>query len=455
VIKRAVNGLLRPFGLQLLRSHTYRAALENCRALGSAAEESETRGREATERARTLEGRLLELKAKLDRAEARNDQLTRQLFQERDLTRTALEQLRQARGAAPDPGPGPAAPAPAAAGPESHDAAHWTRLGEEAQRHGEVETAIAHYGRAMGLIHGYGPARARMLELSQSFTAKASRLLDDHDGPGAKRALVRAVELNPLDAEARAALDGLIARGRPYDLTKQCFVHIDPERGKAMYKEAFLRAYEYVTAAGLLGDVMEFGVLSGFTARLQCEIMRDLMIWKDVHLFDSFEGLPDYTSAVDRESYDIAVRNVWADRMRFPDEFVRDNLGSPVDVHIAARLAEVVSPDRIHVYRGFFAQTLAGLPPVKAAVVHIDCDLYQSTREVLEALFAKDVLQDGCVLLFDDYNCFRANPNFGERRAFREFLEGQQRFSSSPFFTYGFNGAAFFLHDLTVRPEGQ
>ena len=57
------------------------------------------------------------------------------------------------------------------------------------------------------------------------------------------------------------------------------------------------------------------------------------------------------------------------------------------------------------------------------------------------------VFQDGCVLLFDDYNCFKASPYYGERRAFAEFLQEQHRFEASPWFTYGFNGAAYFLHE--------
>ncbi|MGH8643560.1 MAG: TylF/MycF/NovP-related O-methyltransferase, partial [Gammaproteobacteria bacterium] len=84
------------------------------------------------------------------------------------------------------------------------------------------------------------------------------------------------------------------------------------------------------------------------------------------------------------------------------------------------------------------------------ALVHIDCDLYQSTVEVLWSLYRMDVFQDGCVLMFDDWNCNKASLNYGERRAFREFIEGQERFAHSPFFTYGFNGAAFFLHDRTA-----
>jgi hypothetical protein len=139
--------------------------------------------------------------------------------------------------------------------------------------------------------------------------------------------------------------------------------------------------------------------------------------------------------------------------MRFGDDFVRENLGAPVDAYIFQRLSEVISSDRLFIYRGFFADTLQNLSATKAALVHIDCDLYQSTREVFGALYEKDVLQDGCVIMFDDYNCFRANPAFGERRAFREFLEGQSRFTSSPFFSYGWNGAAFLLHDRTVGAD--
>jgi len=54
------------------------------------------------------------------------------------------------------------------------------------------------------------------------------------------------------------------------------------------------------------------------------------------------------------------------------------------------------------------------------------------------------------VLMFDDWNCNKASPNYGERKAFQEFLEKQGKYTSSLFFTYGFNGASFFLHDRTA-----
>jgi hypothetical protein len=118
--------------------------------------------------------------------------------------------------------------------------------------------------------------------------------------------------------------------------------------------------------------------------------------------------------------------------------------------HIRDRLSEVLRPDRIVIHKGFYSETLEEKLDNKVAIVHMDCDLYQSTVEVLWGLFKQNALQDGTVILFDDFNCNRAHPNYGERRAWSEFLAGQTRFSATPWFTYGYNAAAFILHDMTV-----
>jgi hypothetical protein len=140
--------------------------------------------------------------------------------------------------------------------------------------------------------------------------------------------------------------------------------------------------------------------------------------------------------------------------MRFPDSLIHE-LEAPIDVHVFSSLSEVISPERIFIHRGFFEETLRKPLPIKAALIHIDCDLYQSTKEVLSRLYEMGTLQDGCVILFDDYNCFKASPYAGERLAFREFLDNQERFEASPFFTYGFNGAAFFLHEKQVAAQAR
>ena len=329
--------------------------------------------------------------------------------------------------------------------PGGLSAAEQVALGRRQQEAGNLAGAEAHYARALALVHMYGPAREQLRVLARYHAGRAAALLERGDPDEARRLYVKAVELDPAEPAHRRALAALLDPTAP-DVTKTCYVYLDPVRGEKIYRETFLRALEYVAASGLVGEYMEFGVLGGFTARIVCETMREMLMLRRVYLFDSFDGLPEYTSPVDANSYDVAGREVWGDRMRFPDEFVAA-LGEPLDRHIHRRLGEVVSGDRVRVRRGFYSDTLREPTGDKAALLHIDCDLYQSTVEVLTWLYETDALQDGCVLLFDDFNCFKASPYFGERRAFREFLEGQDRFEATPWFTYGFNGAAYFLHE--------
>src|SRR3954453_1539787 len=133
--------------------------------------------------------------------------------------------------------------------------------------------------------------------------------------------------------------------------------------------------------------------------------------------------------------------------MKFPDEFLHQ-FGQPHYQHIREKLAEIVRPERLSVHKGFYSETLKAPPKVKASIVHFDCDLFQSTFEVFNGLHDGRCFQDGTVLLFDDWNCNRGNPKFGQRRALKEFLASQSDFTATLWYTYGYNGAAYLLHAL-------
>jgi hypothetical protein len=326
-------------------------------------------------------------------------------------------------------------------------AAHFHDQGMAARRDGNDALAFARFARANSLIPRYGPTRDELRKMSAEVLAAI-----DAGGDYTDRivATARAVEMDPDDAGKRATLARLLAerRGGP-DLTQMCFVFYDGERARAIHGEAYRRAVEFVTLGGVVGDVLEFGVLGGWSARLFAETMRDVFNLNDLHLFDSFEGLPDYESEIDRNSYEIGGRNIWTDKMKFPDAFLAQ-FGQAHHLHIRDRLSEVIRAERVVLHKGFYSETLKQDLGLKAAIVHFDCDLYQSSIEVFDGLARMDALQDGCVLLFDDWNCNRANPNYGQRRALREFLNRQFRFTASPWFTYGYNGAAYHLHDARV-----
>jgi hypothetical protein len=84
-----------------------------------------------------------------------------------------------------------------------------------------------------------------------------------------------------------------------------------------------------------------------------------------------------------------------------------------------------VDLSRVKLVPGWYDKTLNDktkreLQIKKAAVVWVDCDLYESTVPVLD--FITDYVQSGTIILFDDWYCFKADPNRGECRAFNEWL---------------------------------
>lgn len=154
------------------------------------------------------------------------------------------------------------------------------------------------------------------------------------------------------------------------------------------------------------GYYFEFGCHSGRTMKLAWKHSRYLFDWTYVG-FDSFEGLPEI-GEIDRQE-------IWEE----------GKLATGECEFVDMVLAEGMPKDRLKTVRGYYDQSLTqdlqeAFLPTKAAVVYVDCDLYESTVPVLK--FTVPFLQKGTVIVFDDWNCFCADPERGERRAWREFL---------------------------------
>jgi len=326
-------------------------------------------------------------------------------------------------------------------------------LAEEAELKGNRIDAARHFAAAFRLAFGHGRACLGLQRIAKTFFADA--IAARHVGriEDALELLVRSIELNPGSNESRAELTRLLGVKQKRDMTSECLIFPDATRALRFYGDAIQTAIDFCVYGGVVGDIYEFGVLAGWTARLFAVRMRDSQFYGDLYLFDSFQGLPRQKSFVDKASYDV-TRGIWQDEMEFPESIIAE-LGMPIDSHIRTMLSRIISRDRIHIRKGFFSDTLQIPLQTKAAIVHFDCDLYQSTIEVFEALKRDDILQDGTILMFDDWNCNRANPAFGQRRALREFLNGSNgRYAVSNYLNYGFNCAAFILHDFMSVPEG-
>jgi hypothetical protein len=122
----------------------------------------------------------------------------------------------------------------------------------------------------------------------------------------------------------------------------------------------------------LPGDFAEFGVYKGYCAQVLTAFITGNRL---LHLFDSFEGLPeDWTQNRKAGHFDLGGK------------------------------VPQFNPKRTRVHKGWFRDTV---PPFAAqlaqplAFLHLDADLYSSTVEALFPL--NEHIVPGTILLFDEY----------------------------------------------------
>ncbi len=169
------------------------------------------------------------------------------------------------------------------------------------------------------------------------------------------------------------------------------------------------------------GYYFEFGSHEGNSMRAAWDTFRYLFNWKYV-AFDSFAGLPE----MDKSDSSAIFRpgNLATAEERFVEIVTRHGMPR----------------DKLTTIRGFYKDSLTPevqrrFLPGKAAVIYVDCDLYESTVPVLR--FVTPFLQVGTIVFFDDWNCFYGDPQRGERRAWAEFLSENPELQFEPFVSTG------------------
>ena len=191
-------------------------------------------------------------------------------------------------------------------------------------------------------------------------------------------------------------------------------------------------AFAFAANNRVQGDYLEFGVYRG---RAFVEAWRAARRYGFEQMrffaYDSFAGLPE------SQGIDATGHFTTAEFSAARNDFERTLRRYRVD------------KSRVDVVEGFFDVSLArpvADPPRSAAIVLVDCDLYESTAPVLR--YITDLLVDGTVLIFDDWFCFNGRPDRGEQRAVSEWLAQHPEIALAPYRDYGWAGRAFVVTKL-------
>jgi tetratricopeptide (TPR) repeat protein len=250
-------------------------------------------------------------------------------------------------------------------------------LGSALQGLGELDEAEACYRKALQLNPLFDVPNYNLYSL----------LLDPVEMTPSIRCIEKVVDARPKRLDYRFILGILLDySGKP----QEAIVHFEMvERGSSLDR-ARIDAWRYIKSAHskmppMIGSsiqalrmgidaavndglVLEFGVRFGTSIRQLAALTT-----QEVHGFDSFEGIP--------ETWNREPKGAYSTKGIIPSV-----------------------PQNVTLHRGWFEETLPGfLEKHDSAVrfINIDCDIYSSTKTILELLATR--IKPGTVIVFDEY----------------------------------------------------
>lgn len=146
---------------------------------------------------------------------------------------------------------------------------------------------------------------------------------------------------------------------------------------------------------GIEGDFVECGVFCGSQIAAMAQACIDYRVERTIHLFDSFEGIPE-AGPNDDETITGCIG-------------VSDGTGRLVSTGVSISTVEAVQqhmrewmiPESfLRFHKGWFQHTVPGVDISKIALLRLDGDLYESTKVCLDHL--ADRVSPGGWIIMDD-----------------------------------------------------
>jgi len=185
------------------------------------------------------------------------------------------------------------------------------------------------------------------------------------------------------------------------------------------------------------GSYLEFGVFTGSSFNFAMKVNKKIeKIFGNTDCefigFDSFKGFGEIKKEDENPGFTNQI--FYVDKKK-----------------VLKNIKKCAKGQKMRIVEGFYKETIENkttkdLNIGKARVVLIDCDLKESARLALE--FVKPSIQEGTIILFDDFVFYKGNKNKGEYGAFMDFQKKHPEILFRRIFDYGYGSRAFIAYKI-------
>ena len=180
---------------------------------------------------------------------------------------------------------------------------------------------------------------------------------------------------------------------------------------------ALIDAVKYIEKNKIKGDFVECEVWKGGSILIMTKTLQKLGINnRDFYLFDTFEGM---STPIDK---DIGKGNEIATKDYKKGRY--NDIKISLDYVKKVVLGIGYDESRFHFIKGKVEDTLPKKNPKTIALLRLDTDWYESTKQELECLFP--LLSKGGILIVDDYttwtSCKMATDEYFQKTNIQMFL---------------------------------
>ncbi|MDC6482346.1 macrocin O-methyltransferase [Pelagibacteraceae bacterium] len=201
----------------------------------------------------------------------------------------------------------------------------------------------------------------------------------------------------------------------------------------AIKKAMFITAHDKT-----FGSYLEFGIFTGSSFNYAMKVNKniDKLFGKSNCNFFGFDSFKGFGSVKAEDEHPM----------------FNDDTFSVNEEKILNNIKKCSKGQKYQIIKGFFEETLKNKTPndyqiEKARVIMIDCDLKEPTALALN--FIRTVLQEGTIILFDDYIFYKGSKHRGEYSAFQDFQVQNPNIEFREAFEYGYGSRAFIVSNIT------